>query len=150
MRRLFFKGGKNGEAGKLRVSLLAIVLMVCLGAGAGLGFTASKSLSGFGAAEKPTEIIEITLEKMTVNVIGRGTLIFDARLDVVSASNEVPDLQILRDKTLGLATAAGSFPVVRQGEKVIPAMNHALALLAKEQGFSNVSVENAALYQTGL
>ncbi|PLS21136.1 hypothetical protein [Neptunicoccus cionae] len=150
MRRIFFKGTKNGGAGKLRFGLLAVLLLVCLGAGGGLGFTVEGMLFAAPPKEKQQNTTEITLEKMTINVVGRGTLIFDARLGVISASNEVPDLQYLRDTTLRLATAAGSFPLVRQSEKVIPAVNHALGLMANRHGFSGISIENAALYQTGL
>lgn len=150
MRRLFFKGTKDGGAGKLRLSLLLILALLCLGAGGSLGYTVSGMLFAGNAGQKRETVTEINLEKITVNVIGRGTLIFDARLGVLATSNAVPDLQIFRDKTLGLATAAGSFPIVRQSDKVIPAMNHALGLIAKNHGFSSISLENAALYQTGL
>lgn len=150
MRRIFFKLNDQGQRQRTRRIVFAMFFLAGLAAGGALGYAAS----GMIFAERPKEpkgkVTEIVLDKITINVMGRGTLIFDARIGFTTKAEDIPDLQILRDITLSLATSAGGLPIVRQSEKVIPALNQAIGVMAEGSDFESITIENAALYLSGI
>nr|WP_325250176.1 hypothetical protein [Amylibacter sp.] len=150
MRRIFFKPAVEGQRQRSRRIVLAVFFLAGIAGGGTLGYLASGLLFANPAEEKPAKLTEILVEKVSINVMGRGTLIFDARIGLTAKNAHIPDRQILRDTVLSLTTSAGALPIVRQSEKVIPAINQAIAVMVEGTDFTSLSIENAALYLSGM
>lgn len=150
MRRIFFKPEVEGQRQRSRRIVLAVFFLLGLAGGGALGYVASGLIFANPSEEKPVKVTEILVEKISINVMGRGTLIFDARVGLKAKAEHIPDRQILRDTVLSLTTSAGALPIVRQSEKVIPAINQAIAVMVESTDFSSLSIENAALYLSGM
>lgn len=150
MRRIFFKPKVDGQRQRSRRIVLAVFFLAGIAGGGALGYAASGLLFADHPEEKAVKLTEIVVEKISINVMGRGTLIFDARIGLTAKNEQIPDRQILRDTVLSLTTSAGALPIVRQSEKVIPAINQAIAVMVEGTGFASLTIENAALYLSGM
>ncbi len=132
-----------------RTAFVAVLLLGCAGGGFALGQKAGETLFPPEAPDRVVPTTSILLESLTVNIPGRGTMTFNARVAVPNDGSSV-DGKALRDAALMLATTAGAMPIVRQSDKVIPAMNRAVSTIAPGHGFETIELEDAALFATGI
>ena len=132
-----------------RTAIVGVLLLACAGGGFALGQSAGRTLFPTPAPDREVPTTSILLEAITVNIPGRGTMTFNARVAVRNDGSDV-DGKALRDAALMLATTAGAMPLVRQSPKVIPAMASAVSTIAPGHGFETIELEDAALFATGI
>ncbi len=152
MSRLFFRQVADGEKSQPRLASFAALFAVCAISGVFAGYSAVAHYPiETSEAEATADTQDYTIERLVVNVPGRGILRFDATVMTPATPDTLTDIS-LRDEILRISIKSGMSSLVRTSEEVIPSFETAMRtyLQATDGDDYDIRIGNSQLYQAGI